>query len=149
MTSELIIETPHLQNLQQRYGFATLTLLFWALWLYLWLPLMSLLAWFLGINIFYTHMLELGGYAGFLELLGWYAITVLLIGIIFGVWMMVNIFRFRGKEKRHPVADVEDYEVADYFGVDSEFLSDFADKRSLVVHLSAEGEITSIAKSGT
>jgi biofilm PGA synthesis protein PgaD len=144
--SELIIETPHLQNLRQRYGFATLTLLFWVLWLYMWLPLISLVAWFFGMKVFYFHMIELGGYVGLMELLGWYTLTVLLIAIVFGAWMLVNLFRFRGKERRRPIQHVKDQQVADYFGVDSEYLSRFSSARSVIVHQTKDGQITSIER---
>jgi biofilm PGA synthesis protein PgaD len=142
--SNLIIETPQLQNLRQRYGFAMLTLIFWVIWLYMWLPLISLVAWVFGMELFYYHMIELGGYVGFLQLLGWYAVIILLIATVFGAWMLVNIFRFRGKEKRGHIEHVNDEQVAAYFGVDAEYLSGFTNTRSIIVHQTTDGRITCI-----
>ena len=140
----LIIETPHLQNLRQRYGFAALTLIFWGLWFYMWLPLISMIAWVFGVKMFYLHMIELGGYVGFLELLGWYTLIVFLIAIIFGGWMLINLFRFRGRERRKPIVQVNDKQVAEYFGVDSEYLSSFTGQRSVTVHQTQDGSISAI-----
>ena len=145
--SDLIIDTPHLQSLRQRYGFATLTFIFWIIWLYLWLPLISLFAWVFGMKIFYYHMIELGGYVGLLQLLGWYAVTIAGIALVFGIWMLINIFRFRGKEKRRPIQHVNDQQVASYFGVDSDYLAPYKSARSVVVHQSPEGQITAIESS--
>ncbi|MGD8514400.1 MAG: poly-beta-1,6-N-acetyl-D-glucosamine biosynthesis protein PgaD [Granulosicoccaceae bacterium] len=145
--SELIIETPHLQNLRQRYGFATLTLVFWMLWLYLWLPMISLVAWLFGINVFYYHMIELGGYLGFLKLLGWYTVTVLAIAVVYGSWMLVNIFRFRGKDKRRPVEHVTDAQVAEFFRLEPAFMSRFEASRSVIVYQAADGQIIDVASS--
>jgi biofilm PGA synthesis protein PgaD len=142
--NELIIDVPNLQNMQQRYGFATLTLFFWGLMIYMWLPFISLIAWLFGIEMFYVHMIELGGYVGFLELLGWYGLTISIIAIVFGGWMLVNRFRFQGKEKRKPTVHVTSQQVADFLDADADYISKFSKERSVIVNLTGHGKITSI-----
>src|SRR5690606_358984 len=72
----LIIERPDLQSRSQRLISTTLTTLFWALWIYLWLPAVALLGWWLGVSRFYEEMVRLEGYRPLVELLGWYAICI-------------------------------------------------------------------------
>jgi poly-beta-1,6-N-acetyl-D-glucosamine biosynthesis protein PgaD len=40
---------------------ATATALFWGMWLYVIMPLVSLLLWFAGVQVFVEQMLTLGG----------------------------------------------------------------------------------------
>lgn len=115
MTRPLIIETPSLQSLRQRYAYAILTLFFWLFWFYLWLPVISLLAWLLGIENFYDQMIVQAGLEAFLELIGFYltVISVLCLSLI--SWGLYNQIRFRGKERRTQQMRTETTELAHFF----------------------------------
>jgi hypothetical protein len=63
----LIIDRPDLKSRPLIFGEQLLTLIFWGFWFYLWLPFISVLAWAFGFHIFYSHMIALGGFAGFLK----------------------------------------------------------------------------------
>ena len=75
-----LIERPDLQSPQQRTLYGALTLAFWALWFYLWLPVLALLAWALGFQQAYKYMVVLDGYQQLLRLLGIYSLIILLLG---------------------------------------------------------------------
>src|ERR1017187_7341901 len=48
---DFIIDRPSLQTARQRLIYGSVTLGFWVLWIYLWLPIVGLIGWALGIRI--------------------------------------------------------------------------------------------------
>lgn len=116
----LIIERPDLQTLWQKYSYGFFTALAWTIWLYLWLPLVSLIAWLFGVRVFYEHMILLGGYRGFLQLLTLYTMAVLFIAAVLIVWALSNQLRFRGKERREPIQPATNEDVARFFNISAD-----------------------------
>lgn len=144
----LIIESPDLQTLRQRYAFAALTLVFWVIWFYLWIPVISLLAWLLGLEFFYQHMVVLEGLRGLLDTGVWYALVVVAIGLAFVSWSYFNLLRFRGKDKRRRPPEVPDEEMARFFGIDQADLQHARRARRLVVRYGEDGSIAGIDVEG-
>jgi len=99
---KLIIEHPEWQTPKQRILLGFITLSFWMLWFYLWIPLVSVLAWTFGIRLFEYHMIELEGYKGIVALLGWYALVIFLLGGSLIAWATYNIQRFNKVARRNP-----------------------------------------------
>lgn len=121
MSQDLIIDTPGLQELKRRYGYGLATLVMWILWLYLWLPLVSLLAWAAGVRLFYEHMIRLGGYQGLLAQLHWYALTIIGISVLWVYWVEFNRRRFQGRDRRNSMAPVSNlYDDARFFDLPPE-----------------------------
>ncbi|MBU0620230.1 MAG: poly-beta-1,6-N-acetyl-D-glucosamine biosynthesis protein PgaD [Gammaproteobacteria bacterium] len=100
--NRFIIDHPEWQKPKDKYVFGFITLGFWMLWIYLWLPLLSLLAWILGFKIFHLQMIEMKGYEGLLSLLGGYLLVILLMSGSLYVWASYNIYRFSGMSRRVP-----------------------------------------------
>jgi len=96
-----IIERPDLQTPRQRTLYGAITLAFWALWIYLWVPLLALLAWLLGFEEAYRYMVIYKGYQEVRHVLEIYALVVLLLGGTLMIWASYNILRFRGADKRN------------------------------------------------
>ena len=144
MNKPLIINSPDLQTLRQKYAYAVLTFLFWVIWFYLWLPLISLLAWLFGVEIFYQHMVVLEGLAGLRDLLGWYALVIVLIGITLLCWSAYNLLRFRGKNKRIRVDTLPLQQMADDFGVDPQAIESCRHGRRIVISHDNHGNISHI-----
>lgn len=140
----LIIESPDLQTLRQRYAFAALTLVFWVFWFYLWIPLISLLAWLFGIELFYEHIILMEGLRGLKETGVWYALVIVIIGVIFMGWSYINLLRFRGKDKRHKPPDVHRAEIARFYGLSESDVDRVRRARRVVVHHNEEGRIAVI-----
>ena len=100
MKNPLIIDRPDLQAWQQKAVFGALTAVFWAIWVFLWLPLVTLIGWIFFGYQFQFHMIRLEGYEGFLNLLAVYALVILAMnGALIG-WAKYNHFRFRGVDRR-------------------------------------------------
>ena len=140
----LIIVPPSLQTLRQRYANAALTLFFWALWLYLWIPFISLIAWLFGIEIFYEEIILMEGYRLLLELFIWYGAVIFLISLLFLSWARYNQFRFRGKDRRKKAILPSLQDLADYFEVDVTLLAKCQKAERLLIRHNKNGRIDKI-----
>jgi len=140
----IIIETPTLQTLQQRFGSTLATLIFWIVWLYLLLPLLSLAAWYFGFQIFYHHMIVLEGLEGFLQLLKWYTLIFGGLCLSLLIWARINFIRFRNKEKRTRVNAAATEEVAQYYNQSPDQLTLWRKYKKMTLHINKEGHLTRV-----
>ncbi len=140
-----IISRPDLQTLRQRFGYSFLTFLFWLVWFYLWIPLLSLVGWIFGIDLFYDEMIMREGLQSLIELLGWYSLVIFFISATLGVWALINLLRFRGHERRGERSIVEDIALANDFGVTSEQVVSWRGCKRLVISHDINGNITDVA----
>ena len=99
-----IIERSDLQSPQQRTLYGVITAVFWAFWLYLWLPLLALFAWAVGLEQAYKYMVVLGGYEEVMRLLGVYFLVIVILGGTLTGWATYNIMRY-GKRGRRGAAE--------------------------------------------
>ncbi|HED40585.1 MAG TPA: poly-beta-1,6-N-acetyl-D-glucosamine biosynthesis protein PgaD [Chromatiales bacterium] len=136
-----IIQRPDMQTLRQRFGYSFLTFLFWVIWFYLWIPLLSLAGWLFGVDIFYDEMVVQEGLQTLLDLLGLYFLVIFLISATLGIWAAVNLWRFRGKERRSARVAVDDASLADDFGVTTEQVAYWRQSRRLLMSHDEQGNI--------
>lgn len=98
---------------------AVLTTLFWGLWIYLIMPLVSLLLWFAGYQVFVEQMITLGGYEALLERLTHYGLVVGATMMATLVWVTWNVRRYGHHNIRtHELAAVTTYETAAIAGLE-------------------------------
>jgi biofilm PGA synthesis protein PgaD len=138
---DLIIDKPQWQSARQRMLFGSLTTLFWVLWIYLWLPVLAIAGWILGLKIGYDEMVVRAGYASLARLLKVYA---LIIGCLDGTllaWAYYNYYRFRGVERRKRSDRVTLADLARRYGIAPRILERWTHARRLVVHHSTGGHI--------
>jgi len=140
----LIIERPDLQSWQQRFMSRTLTLVFWGVWFYLWLPVLTLVGWLAGIERFHFHMIELEGYKGFLELVEVYLVIIALMSAALIGWAKYNHIRFRGVERRRERPAVSVESIAKHAGSMPCAVEQWRLARIAVVHHDEHGGITSV-----
>ncbi len=140
--NELIIDTPSLLSLKQRYSFSVVTFLFWVLWFYLWNPLVSLLAWMFGARIFYDNMIALGGWPGLIEKLTAYVLTLFAMGLVFFGWALYNNFRFYNKKRRGKMWKVNALNLSDYFKITPDDVLSCKSSKRFVVNFDGGGNIT-------
>ncbi len=142
MKRELIIEKPEAQEPRKRLLHRAITVVFWALYLYLWRPILLLVAWTLGIRLFARVMVIEEGYRDLLRLLGWYALTIVGIGVILEGWSMYNMLRFRRNEKRtRQPLPVTVEQTAGYFAVPPAGLEGWREARRMTMHLTPDGKV--------
>lgn len=97
---DLIIERPELQSWPRLLGSRLVTAAAWAIYVYLWLPMLTLIAWLAGIGVAYQQMVEYGGYRIALDMWTTFAIAILVLGSALLVWARINFYRFRGPDRR-------------------------------------------------
>ena len=137
----LIIDEPSLQTLKQRFAYSLMTFIFWAFWIYLWLPVISLVAWLGGIHLFYQEMIVQGGAQAFFGLVRFYALVILSMGIVFLSWAGYNLARFRGKGRRKSAEGADKADIARFFSVEVDQLNKWHKAKRLIVYHNKEGEI--------
>jgi biofilm PGA synthesis protein PgaD len=101
----------------QRARDTFITALLWAVYLYLWVPLVSLLAWSLGFEFAYDVMVRAGGARDLLPILLEYTVVVSIIFSVFTIWSVSNRLRFKHLQRRNNREAVDDDALAGYFKV--------------------------------
>ncbi|MCC5862206.1 MAG: poly-beta-1,6-N-acetyl-D-glucosamine biosynthesis protein PgaD [Gammaproteobacteria bacterium] len=127
-----ILYRPDLQPVGQRTLYSLLTVLAWVVWLYLFLPLISLAAWWFGVDLFSRYLLGPEDRSHLLTLLG-YAGVVVLSAVVIVAWSAYNLARFGGLDRRRPVPPVRDEELLQRFAVDEATLTALREQRRLVL----------------
>lgn len=140
----VIIERPDLQSPLQRATSGGLTFIFWIFWIYLWLPLISLVAWWLGIKFFRENLLDNQGYKILFEHVGFYAAVIGAIAVFLIGWGRYNLARFRDKERRKAVPVVDHLTHARDFKIDPQQLTVWQVTKHLTIHHDEDGHITSV-----
>ncbi len=140
----LIINRPDLQSSSQRMIYPIITFAFWMLWIYIWLPLFSLIAWGFGVQLFYDEMILERGFEAFLELATTYGVVIILLGGSLISWALYNWMRFRNKERRSMAKLLSAEEMAEYFQVDTEELVVWHGVNRVVVHHNEQGDIEQV-----
>jgi biofilm PGA synthesis protein PgaD len=143
-----LIECAGLQSPRQRTLYGVLTFGFWIFWLYLWLPLLALLAWSLGVQQAYKYMIVLGGYQAALKLLGLYGLIIVLLGGSLVAWAVYNILRFGGVENRTAALAVTPVEIGRHFGQDAVSVAGWQREQRLYVTHDQEGRVVQVAALG-
>ena len=95
-----VFDNPRLKSFWRHLTEGGVTTLMWAGWVYLFLPLLNLILWFLGVRIFYAEVVQSTGYHEFLEMMtrvGW---AVVVIFVVLRAWGYYNFYRFGRKNRR-------------------------------------------------
>lgn len=110
-----IIDRPDLQTRGQRTISGVLTVVFWSIWVYLCLPVFSLIAWAIGFHQAYRYMVLRGGNEEFLHVLTLCAAGIGLLGGTLVAWALYNIVRYGRLPARGGRPPVPHEQIARYF----------------------------------
>lgn len=127
-----IIDKPKLKSFLRKIAELSFTSLMWGVWLYLFLPLLNLILWLMGIRYFYIEVIELAGYKGLMNLLlktGW---VILGVFLILRLWGYYNYWRFGKKERRKSLPTGTSEKMAEYFQVSPEQIQDIQSSKEVV-----------------
>ena len=119
-----------------------LTVLFWGAWLYLVLPLVSLVLWALGVRVFIEQIRQ-GGYEGLRSsLLAYSSVLLVLVGLL-ALWIAWNVVRYGGRSDRRTVkrGELADADVQRAFELDEGLLARLRDERLLRVDFNGGGVV--------
>ena len=124
--------------------YGSLTISFWLLWSYLWLPLVAVFGWLLGIGVAHYHMIILEGYRGVATLLPLYLLIIASLGGSLIAWAQYNLIRYRDSKRRRHSIDVRLEMLATDFAVDATALSQWINRRRLVLHHDQHGNLVEV-----
>lgn len=139
----IIDESSQLQTGQKATAWG-ITVLFWGAFLYLLQPLLSIIAWWLNIRIFYHQMLLLGGYQAFIETSVFYLTVIFVLGGSLILWGRINLWRFKNKESRLASKIAESPAIAANFGLDEQTLVQHRGQKKIYVRFDQEGKVVEI-----
>lgn len=135
MKTPLIIERPDLQSTTRRTLYSVVTVLAWSVWLYLWLPFISLLAWLAGIQLMVVEVFQPVGGQDWRELLRLLAfVVVATLAVI--VWSQYNLRRYGHHNRRQRIPDVDANTLAKYYEISPELLEKLRNKRLITLDYS-------------
>jgi biofilm PGA synthesis protein PgaD len=120
----------------------------WAIYAYLWVPLITFAAWLVGFERFYEVMIVYGGFDVVLDLLDWYAIIIITIAACVISWVLINYNRFHGRERRFAAPPAKALEISKFFGVAESDIDRAQRSRRLLIELDERGQITNMTHYG-
>lgn len=135
-----IIYRPDLLPKRQRVMFSTVTLMAWFIWFYLFLPVLSLAAWWVGIEAFANYMLEPVTRNYLLTLTG-YAVVVAVTALVIIGWSRYNQYRFSGPDRRSSMPPVTPEMTARRFQVDEALLEQLKQAKTLELNFDPTGRL--------
>ncbi len=139
--NSFIIDTPKLQTLQLKYTSTLLTLVFWIVWFYLWVPLITLLGWWFQIRFFQQEMIMTDGLDAFLDVLPIFiSVIFALIGSL-GFWALYNYKRFKGIDRRKALPPVVKDDLIELLPITETYLNAIQSNKTSTVTVSEKGEI--------
>jgi biofilm PGA synthesis protein PgaD len=141
------IHRPELQSRVQRSVYALLSTIGWLVWLYLFGPLLSALAWMFGYKRFNEYVLNNTSHA--MHTLMIYAIIIGAAGLAFVLWATYNLFRFRGRSRRAATEPATLAEVARTYDVSEALVAQIRRTKVQRVHHDEHGKITTSEVLGT
>jgi biofilm PGA synthesis protein PgaD len=141
VNDDIYINEPQLMSRRQRIGDAMATGLMWALYSYLWAPLVSLVAWLLGFEFAYDVMVRAGGLHVLEEVMYFYGLMIFCIIIVVTAWSLINRYRFVNRDRRQAGETVTDTEIAEKFGLDPKQLNQLKTARAIRLSHDEAGNI--------
>ncbi len=136
----LIIDRPDLQARPRRWFYWILTLAAWAVWVYLWLPLITLGGWYLGMRSF-VHEIVLPDPSAMLVTGGLYLGIIIALGAALVLWSRYNLKRFGGDDRRRTPEQARDQELREWFNVSPRDMGVLRSGWSLTVHHDDDGGV--------
>lgn len=143
----LIINRPDLKSRPLLLGEGILTLLFWGFWFYLWLPLISVIAWLLGFQVLYSHIMALGGLDEFFVQFNILSIGIFAASGILALWSFYNLKRYGTYNRRNRIYTTDMHGLAAHLSLSAEELTKIQQAKTLYFSFNEEGDIQTIATS--
>jgi biofilm PGA synthesis protein PgaD len=135
--SPLIISHPERQSGTQHALFSTLTVSIWALWIYLWLPLITGILWIVGIRWAYIQVFK-GARGVSLWVIVWILGAVI---VAVSYWSIYNSVRYEGRMQRRHAKAVSKTMIGQKFGVTGDALYTLMHERRLNLYFNDQEEL--------
>lgn len=130
----VLIQKPHRQAPGRRAAWGVVTVGFWLFYLSLWAPLVTLIAWGLGINLAWLHLYEHRQQLDPFLMIA-LPLMALACAVVLITWAEYNRRRFRGRERRQPVPDIAIEKIAHDLGGSDALVAGLATSKSVILHM--------------
>lgn len=148
MKAEFIIEKPENQRPLQRATFALITMVAWTLWISLWMPVLTAIAWLLGMQNAYKQ-LGLVHPLHAVDDLKLVVMVALVSSFSIGTWSQYNRMRFSGKQKRRANRPLDIAEMAPALASSVITAKQLRGGRRSVIHFTDSGHMYLTDDSGS
>lgn len=140
--NKFIIDTPKLQSLRLKYSSTLITLVFWIIWFYLWVPLITLAGWWLQLKFFEQEMLIVDGLDAFLDVLPVFIAVTLALNGSLAIWALYNFIRFKGLDRRKALPPVQNDDLLQLWAISEANLTGAQTNKVSTIRISEDGDIT-------
>lgn len=138
---KLILNMPDLVARHTKIGSSVFTLLFWAVFVYLWMPVITVIAWMTGLYHSYGELTYARDVKDLAHLAVVYAAIVVALGGSLLMWALQEYLRFRNVNRRREPVAVSHQELAMHAGIDESDITAGQDARRMVAHHSVHGRV--------
>lgn len=139
--NNFIIDTPKLQTLRLKYTSTLITLIFWIIWFYLWVPLITLAGWWFQLKFFQQEMLVVDGLDAFLDVLPVFIAITLALNSTLAIWALYNFIRFKGMDRRKGLPPVQNNDLLQLWAISEASLTDVQNNKVSTIIISEDGSI--------
>ena len=139
---DLIIYHPHALNPLRKGVELSLTVIGWFIWAVLCRPLLLAYLWFLGFEIFYEHMIRLGGIKAIVGFSFIYFGTVFVMYLFIRGWNFYNAKKFRKRNQRKNVKNVSTDDLENYFRFSPRTIEQAQGWKNIVVSFQAKHQFS-------
>ncbi len=128
-----IKDKPELRTFLRKVTELSFTGIVWGIWAYLFLPVLNIILWVLGIRYFQIKVIEEVGYLELLAMmnrLGW---TILIVFLVLRIWGYYNYWRFGRRNRRNSVSPASIEQIARYYNIPSEELKQLISRKEITL----------------
>lgn len=136
---KLIINMPDLVARHAKISGNVFTVVFWGFFVYLWMPLITILAWSLGLYRSYSEFVYTQELSNLKHLAFFYTIIVLALGGTLLMWALQEYLRFRNVNRRLEPMAVEIHELEKYADISVDKITAAQSARRIVAHHGIDG----------
>lgn len=137
------IDRPDLQGKRQRGLLGLLNLIGWMIWIYLFVPLFTLLAWLFGYYRFDRYVIH-DAQNDALEQLEILLVMIIFMNLALLAWAMYNYLRFYDNERRSKTANVSNSQIAHFYELDTAQVEAAQQQQLLTFYYDDHGKIIQI-----
>lgn len=141
---DVIINARNVVSRRIRNRDRILTTIMWVLYAYLWLPLISLGAWYLGVQFAYDLVLRAGGTDPLISLLLSFLLILLVTALVVILWSWIQRARFANNERRISSPALEPAAEKAFWGISNTEHDQIRSGKRLVIDLDETGKLTGI-----
>lgn len=140
------IDRPDLQSYGQKTVSSVLAVVGWTCWLYLILPLLTLIAWVSGYHRVNQYVVL--NKDGFFEQINILGPVVVIMVILLLLWATYNLLRFRDVARRNAPPNTTVEEMAEHFKIEEQLVVKAQKQQVSVFHFDEKGNVIKILAKG-